>query len=63
MKIPVIYADGTPGAVSVEELEGLLQKRRLLSFRRSSGWVRIGIDTLRGISNMGVYKAKERREK
>ena len=62
MKIPVIYSDGTPGAVSAGELEGLLQKRRLLSFRRSSGWVKIGVDTLRGVSNMGDYKARERRE-
>ena len=63
MKIPVIYVDGTPGAVSIDELEGLLQKRRLQSFRRSSGWVRIGVDSLRGMTSSGVYHAKERRVK
>ncbi len=62
MKIPVIYADGTPGAVNPEELEGMIQKRRLLTFRRSNGWVRIGIDSLRGISKTCAYNAKERRE-
>ena len=62
MKIPVIYVDGISGVVSADELDGLIQKRRIFSFRRSSGWVRIGVDTLRGESNTGGYKAKERRE-
>ena len=63
MKIPVIYADGTPGAVRKDELDGLLQKRRLLSFRRSSKWVGLGVDPIRSKSLMDAYNSKERREK
>lgn len=62
MKIHVIYIDGTPGAVSAHEIEGLIQNRKLLSFRRSSGWVRIATDTLREFSKKGTYKGRERRE-
>jgi hypothetical protein len=62
MKIPVIYIDGTSGAVSANELDYLIQKRRIFSFYRSSGWARIRVDTLRGVSNMGGYKGKERRK-
>jgi len=47
MKIPVIYMDGTHGAVNNDELEDLLQSDALLSFHRSCGWVRLGVDELR----------------
>lgn len=50
MKIPVIYMDGTHGSVSSDELEELLQSEALLSFRRSYGWVRLGVDELRNRS-------------
>ena len=62
MKIPVIFADGTPGVANADELEGLIHTRRIVSFRRSSGWVKIGKDTLRGVSQKGAYNSRERRE-
>jgi hypothetical protein len=63
MKIPVIFIDGTPGAVSAEELDSYLQKRRILSFRRSGEWVRAtDKDALRGASGKKTYAGKNRRE-
>jgi hypothetical protein len=61
MKIPVIFADGTPGVVNAEEIGALLMKRALLSFRRSDGWVRIGMDPLRGSGSGRKYRGSERR--
>ncbi len=62
MKIPVIFIDGTPGVVGDEELESFVRKRRILSFRRSDGWVRVNKDSLRDPSNNNSYKGKERRK-
>jgi hypothetical protein len=39
--IPVICFDSSPGIVKPEEIEELIQKRMIISFRRSDGWVRI----------------------
>jgi len=62
MKIPVIFVDGTPGVVGAEDLESFLLKRRVLSFRRSCGWVRVGKDPLRSAGNKKTYEGKERRK-
>ena len=47
MLIPVIFSDNSPGQVKPEELEELIFNRKIISFRRSDGWVRIGIDPIR----------------
>jgi hypothetical protein len=62
MKIPVIFIDGTVGVVGDDELESFIQKRRILSFRRSDGWVRIPWDTIRDASGKNAYRGKERRK-
>ena len=63
MKIPVIFIDGIPGVVSAEELDYYIEKRRILSFRRKDGWVRITKkDILRGSSGKKTYEGKERRK-
>lgn len=63
MKIPVIFIDGSPGAVSAEELDSYLQKRRILSFRRSGAWVLVtDRDVLRGASGKKAYEGKDRRK-
>ncbi len=59
MQIPVIYFDNTPGAVDPSELDRLIQKRMIIAFRRSNGWVRVGRDKVRGAG--GYYKGPERR--
>lgn len=62
MKIPVIFIDGTPGVVSAEELDSYMEKRRILTFRRSDEWVRVtNKDALRGSSGKKTYAGKERR--
>ena len=63
MKIPVIFIDGTPGVVSAEELDSHIEKRRILSFRRTGVWVRVtDKDALRGSSGKKTYEGKERRK-
>jgi len=63
MKIPVVFADGTPGVVNADELDLLLKKRGILSFRRSDGWVRVGLDPVRGSGGSINFRGKERRKK
>ncbi|NVN92689.1 MAG: hypothetical protein HXX11_19125 [Desulfuromonadales bacterium] len=62
MKIPVIYKDGTYGVVDSNELEDLLQHECLLSFQRSSGWVKVGADELRDRSGMQSSSWKDRKD-
>ena len=59
MLIPVIFSDNSPGQVKPEELDELIRNRKIISFRRSDGWVRIGFDSVRG--DGGTYKGPERR--
>ncbi len=61
MKIPVIFCSSTRGVVNAEELEGLIKERKIVSFYRSSGWVRIAFDPIRGTG--GKYGGQERRNK
>jgi hypothetical protein len=61
MKIPVIYKDGIYGVVDSNELEDLLQHECLLSFQRSSGWVKVGSDELRDRSGMQSSSWRDRK--
>jgi hypothetical protein len=61
MKIPVIFSNSTCGVVDAEDLEGLLKARKIVSFYRSSGWVRVAFDPIRGIG--GKYSGPDRRNK
>jgi hypothetical protein len=63
MKIPVIYMNGAYGAVNSDELEELLQNESLLSFRRSCGWVRVGVDELRNRSYTDSSSWRDRKKK
>lgn len=47
MKISVIYQDGITGAVNDDELDGLLQEKAVLAFRRSDGWAMVGVAAVR----------------
>jgi hypothetical protein len=63
MKIPVIFIDGTPGVVNANELDSYIEKRRILTFRRSGEWVRVTEkDILRGSSGKKTFEGKERRK-
>ncbi len=61
MRIPVIFFDDTPALVEAERLDELISYRRIQAFRRSSGWVRVGRDPVRGCG--GRYDGPERRGK
>lgn len=60
MKIPVIYADRKSGVVRAEELQDLLETLKIVSFKRSGGWVKVGIDPVRGEGGR-KYRGPERR--
>ena len=47
MLIRVRYNDGSFGTVDDSILESLIAEDRLVEFRRTSGWVRIGRDPVR----------------
>ena len=59
--ISVIYFDNSAGMVKPEELDELIKKRIILSFRRAEGWVRISGDPIR--ENAGKYEGPERRRR
>ncbi|MBT0664449.1 hypothetical protein KI809_09060 [Geobacter pelophilus] len=60
MKIPVLYVNGQRAMVDDEELDMLIRARKIVSFRRSSGWVRVDFDQLRGQGG-GDYSGPDRR--
>jgi hypothetical protein len=47
MLIRVRYCDNSYGMVDDSQLENLISTDRIMEFRRSSGWVRIGSDRIR----------------
>ena len=64
MKVPVIYSDGSSSVVDIKNLDALIKKRAIQSFRRSDGWVRVGrdpirCDDIRNSSYGGVERRKE----
>jgi len=62
--IEVILWDGTSQYVSRRALDVLLDNKRVKRFRRSSGWVTVGLDPVRIFHKKGVngiYSGPERR--
>lgn len=47
MMIPVKYNDGRHDLVKPQILERLLSTHKLVGFKRSSGWVTVGVDPIR----------------
>jgi len=62
MRIPVEYLDGNFGLVDPERLEGLIQSKKIVGFRRSDQWVRVRRDPVRGDGGIN-YEGPERRLK
>lgn len=60
IKIPVQYMNGQKGLVNADDLELLIRARKIASFRRSSGWVRVAFDPIRE-GNDNSYFGAERR--
>jgi hypothetical protein len=61
MLIPVVFADGRQDMVKPYLLDRLIEENRIASFRRSSGWVVIGRDSMRA-NRREVYCIPDRRE-
>ena len=57
--IKVIYIDNTAGVVKSPSLEQLIVSGKIVAFRRSEGWAKVGRDPIRG--NGGRYEGPERR--
>ncbi|GFO60135.1 hypothetical protein GMST_24600 [Geomonas silvestris] len=61
MKIAVVFADQHRGFVRAEELQELIQKAAIVSFRRSDGEnVQLGSGRVRGMGGR-TYRGPERR--
>jgi hypothetical protein len=60
MKITVQFSVDDVGTVDARELGRLIAKREILAFERSSGWVKIGVDPVRGDGGE-PYDGPERR--
>ena len=60
MMIRVMYSDGRFDLVKPSTLDLLLKQNSLASFKRSSGWVVVGRDPIRGSGGV-AYPGPERR--
>lgn len=58
--IQVEFLDGSFGAMAPAALDLCLRQKRIRSFRRSDGWVVVGLDPLRRASTRN-YAGPERR--
>ncbi len=61
MAIMVQYAAGDFGSVRNDFLDDLIAAGCVIAFRRSSGWVEIGRDPIRGEGTGGAYAGPEQR--
>ena len=61
MAIMVQYKDKSFDYVQNSTLDTLIDAHRIIAFRRSSGWVEIGVDALRGARAAKDYDGPERR--
>ena len=60
MMIAVLFADNSPGYVRPEDLNELIRNRKIISFRRSGQWVKVGFEPVRGEG--GKYEGPDRRK-
>lgn len=60
MMIRVMYSDGRFDVVKQSVLDQLLERNRIASFKRSSGWAVIGRDPVRGVGGFS-YPGGDRR--
>jgi hypothetical protein len=60
MLIPVIFSENSAGLAKPQQLDELMRNRKIICFRRSDAWVRVGLDPVRG--DGGNYKGPERRK-
>lgn len=56
MLIQVNYPDNRFDFVKENILDVLIEKKRITRFRRSSGWVTLGVDPIRTLKREYTYK-------
>jgi len=59
MLIAVIFSDNSPGYARPEDLSEMILNRKIIFFRRSGQWVKVGFEPVRGEG--GEYKGPDRR--
>lgn len=57
MLIQVNYPDNRYDYVKEKVLDTLIESRKITRFRRSSGWVTLGVDPVRTVKREYTYKA------
>jgi hypothetical protein len=60
-EIEVIYNNNKRGILKSYQLDKLIELGKIKKFRRSDGWVTVGVDPIRG--NGGNYDGPERRSR
>lgn len=63
MSIGVIYKNNKRGTVENYLLDDLIKDERIIAFRRSTGWVRVGRDPIRKMWQESVFNGQERRKR
>ncbi len=62
MHIQVMYADQRYDLIKASQLEDYIRQGKIIKFKRSSGWVTVGVDPLRGRTALTrIYTGPERR--
>jgi hypothetical protein len=63
MLINVMYTDHRFDMIKADRLEGFIRRGEILKFKRSTGWVTVGIDPIResSLANRSPVR-KERRQ-
>ncbi|SDZ78568.1 hypothetical protein SAMN05660420_00298 [Desulfuromusa kysingii] len=59
-KVNVVYRNGVKDHISPALLATLISSKQIDKFERTSGWVQIGVDPVRGAASAG-YSGPERR--
>ncbi|HEY5673681.1 MAG TPA: hypothetical protein VIR78_08250 [Malonomonas sp.] len=59
-KINVVYRNGVKDRISPALLTTLIDSRQIDQFERVDGWIRVGIDPIRGMGGVS-YEGSERR--
>lgn len=61
MRIPIIFADKRRGLARADELQEMILMRKVVCFQRGhDGWVKVGVDPIRGMGGRR-YRGPERR--
>lgn len=61
MMVRVIYHDNRYDMVKSTRLDDLISSNTVAKFQRTSGWVTIGVDPVRGSKRTAPYTGPERR--